>query len=756
MAEPIYDAMGNFTGVYADETPQEPAGTQDNPDTSNTGTTQAGSPGTSGNDNKPGKRPFNPLSGYSSYTYQISLYMITPDAYDVFVKNNRRNIEVINNAENNCGGGAYLICQSGGINNITSMRAPGFHYDYYIDNLVIDSVISPDGNYSPTTNVKMTFNITEPYGFSFISNLKRAKAALEAYSKTINWKEATNTSRQFFIMGIRFLGYDASGEVVGEEGTFERFYDILFTKVDFKIDGRTTTYQITAVTIPPTISMNQKRGVIDKGATGLTGNTVETILNKLTTKLNNDQAADVKSGSRGEANTYNIVFVNEAQTIAKSSIVNSADVQKIKWPMAMPKSKSLVNDNLSVKSQPNSQERIVSFTRDTPILQAINSVISQSDFLIKGLKAVYTTDTQPDAKKDSYDTETINSNKTVKWYNVSSVVSNARFDTKIKDYAFDIEYQIRMYETPIVLSAYADKTTEYYGPVKRYDYWWTGENSEVIRYEQSLNNAYFTVALQADGITPEATGGAANVPIALAKRQPVDRLGKLDLGKEAQNNYVTSIIDPGSFANAKIEILGDPDWLSNDNPPANAEAYQGNPFYGPDGFSIDPKAGQVFIEIAFKEAIDYDHNVGLMNINQNVLFWDYPPKIQQKLKGAISYRVIQVKSMFRGGKFTQLLECAINTFGFDTGYADSTEGRAEAAQEAENASEMQRLMSKGNPPAGLKPDPVPSAGSAGGDACGPSGTAGPTNQETTNEGVANDDSSPPYVDAMGNYYGGGR
>ena len=32
----------------------------------------------------PGRRLKNPLGALSSYTYQLSLYMITPDAYDAF------------------------------------------------------------------------------------------------------------------------------------------------------------------------------------------------------------------------------------------------------------------------------------------------------------------------------------------------------------------------------------------------------------------------------------------------------------------------------------------------------------------------------------------------------------------------------------------------------------------------------------------------------------------------------------------------
>ena len=46
---------------------------------------------------KPGKRLQNPLANFSSYTYQISLYMITPDAYKAFIESGRKNLNAINN-----------------------------------------------------------------------------------------------------------------------------------------------------------------------------------------------------------------------------------------------------------------------------------------------------------------------------------------------------------------------------------------------------------------------------------------------------------------------------------------------------------------------------------------------------------------------------------------------------------------------------------------------------------------------------------
>lgn len=728
------------TGAVSDETPQQNATVNSNPATSNTGTTQAAQPGSNTNAYGIGKRPYNPLSAYSSYTYQLSLYMISPDAYDEFNKTGRKNIYIINgsNGESTYGsGGAYLLAQSGGVNN-DATRAPGFQFDYYIDNLEIKAAVAGGnaGSNGSTINYEMSFTITEAYGFSFITNLKRAKTALEKYSSTTNYKDSTNASRGFFILGIRFLGYDAAGNLITEsplinepDPTFQRFYDIVFYKVDFKLDGKSTVYKITAATTPIKEALGTKRGVIDKGANQLTGRTVEDILTQLMAKVTADQKKDVENKAREFANTYSIEFLGDASDIAKSSIVSSADLNKIKWPMAEAKDKATVNPNLEIKAQPNSKERIMAFNRDTPIIQAITSTITASDYIIKGLQSVYSAEETPNPKSDSQDSVVIDSNKRLKWFNVTPLVSETKFDTILKDWVFNIKYQVKTYEIPIIKSAYADKTTPYYGPVKRYEYWYTGKNTEVIRYEQQLNNSYFTVALSGQDNSSASTGGNAQVPMQVGKRTYGDRLGQLGVGKEAQNSIQTDL-SGGDWAEARIEILGDPDFLSNPTPTGNETDKS---FYGNDGYTIDYSAGQIFIEIKFLEPVDYNHDDGFMVINDKILFWDYPASMAEKLQGAISYKLITVTSNFRGGRFTQNLHCAINTFPSVGGpkMSEIEEGR----DMIEN--ENKRFQNRST---GLASDPAPSSGStAGNQTTGSSNTAG--TQNTTGSGVANDDAT---------------
>ena len=76
-----------------------------------------------------------------------------------------------------------------------------------------------------------------------------------------------------------------------------------------------------------------------------------------------------------------------------------------------------------------------------------------------------------------------------------------------------------------------------------------------------------------------------------------------------------------------------------------------------------------------KEAIDYDEGTGVLELNDNILFWEYPENIANIVEG-VSYQVVNIKSMFKSGTFTQNLECVINVFPNSDGYnADGNDER---------------------------------------------------------------------------------
>ena len=739
--------------------------------TKNAGTTVSGKSGTShaGKKSGPGKRLQNPLGNFSSYTYQISLYMVTPEAYNDFVNSGRTNINKFNQASANAlnnAGGIFLVAQSGGINNSTSQRAPGFKFDYYIDNLVIESSASGKETGGAFNATQISFTITEPYGFSFINNLKKAMDELQKYSKLRGYNKLTMAQRNFFVLGVRFLGYDKNGELIqGSNGdsdaNFQRYYDIIIEEMKFKIDGKIVNYNCSAKILQTQGAFGIKYGRTKNDVTAV-GNDISSILNGqgnfsgLLTQLNKQQVDMEKAGQLKKANKYDIVFIGpESELIANSSIINlKVDPDKTKQPVSNAKDLSQVNEQTASKSTPSSTSTTMVFKADTPILQCIQLAIKQSSYIQDALQAFYTSETEPDQKTDSLN-EVTGKNRKLKYYNVSANINVLEYDTVLNDWVYAITYIVEPYEIPVVQAVGANNTTAYYGPVKRYDYWYTGKNSEILSYEQSYDNLFMIAAVGATGVNGDVTPASGDnvTPVTPNLRSNSPRQNTLGAQGEVENGITTFLTDPKSMAEAKVTILGDPDFIMYPNT-SKLITGEYDPFYGSNGYTINPNGGQVFIEIDFKEAIDYDNNKGVMSLNDKILWFKYPPSIQAVAKGII-YLVVKVRSEFKGGKFTQVLELRLFPMGANSGDGSKAfreSGREQAAPTRMNAtSDPRSLLNQGGQPTtsstGLKTEPATDTPTSASDATwydydvGTGQQTSPTGSNAASTPVADDDSS---------------
>ena len=826
-----------------------------------------------------GKRLKNPLGALSSYNYQLSLYMITPDAMEIFKSEGYRNINKIgvlpvsalgpDVANDSVTAGAYLVAQSGGINKEFELRAPSFGLDYYMDNLTFE-VAGPADTGTAVASYNFNFQITEPYGFSFISNLKRAGDAIRDYIAKINKKRAAvakkkaaaqqqrtrrrntaakatpsrrltkggvggsgvtsvdsqaakrgnyyntrfqsnndilagvrgtkpgsrplpkggkgggraakdsgyrlltdefdrqqaaakqgagkpkgkdkgpsdesapyNATKQLFVLGIRFLGYNASGKPVrgtdttaatnsyssviegaqqeidpgnGSHNLFERYYPILITGVSTVIDGRTVRYDVTAQGQQEE-AMGTKRGV-SMNPVEFTAETVGDALDSLMSRLNKEQQKLNKDTKAGYS--YDIKYASsyDADRIRTCKIVSKADLDKYKWPGSGAKNTKESNAATENRQggKPKNNERKFTFAKGTPIIQMINQIVAQSSFLEDALRSVYTTALEPDQEKEGLPALDLSGKKTIEWVMITPDIENLSWNESKGDWVYSINYVLNVYDTPILDSAYTNPGKEYYGPVKRYDYWYSGTNTEILSYKQKVDNTFYTTFLDENfgkekddknadkkggTNTKEAGGGnsaGSTTPVVQNQRTGQPTQGKTGVGMEAQNSYLTSLFDPTATATATVEIFGDPDWLMavNNTQYGQNESIVYNKFYGRDGYSISPAGGQVFFEIDFKEAIDYKSEggnfaindgaggmvtgaPGTLSINSSILFWKDPKSISKAVKG-LSYRCNTVRSDFRQGVFRQTLSAVLNSFGDsgsnDTGAARENKGKS--------------------------------------------------------------------------------
>lgn len=710
---------------------------------SGSGTVPNPGPAGFGGSQRPGRRIYNPLSKLASYTYNFTLYMITPDAYEAFINSGRKKIDAFAAPANGTGipntsgitGGAYIIAQTGGINNSSSKRAPGFELDIYMDNVKFTTQTNTKTTGTSTGAVSdFEFTITEPYGFSFVTNLRKAGLALQQYSQSAGYKNLSNQYKQFYIIGLRFYGYDKDGNVVkpnsdlfgepidpvGTDALFENFYDVQLSELKFKLDGKTVVYNIKCTGTSGQTLLGVKRGRMPTGA-NVSGTTVADALTGgfgLFSLLQNNQEQLVNKKdpqSQSIANTYEVVWLGDAETeIGGASLVTDASLDKWRWGGSGAKNTTDAND-LSGQQPPDDTRRLFTFNNDTSIIQAIDTIIKSSQYMVKALATTYANVKEPDYKNKNNPQVKQDNPATIKWYTVSAEIAKAQWDSTLQDWAYHTKYIIQTYDIPSIETPYAKNQQRYYGPHKRYDYWFTGKNTEVLDFNMQFDVLYFNAVLgienkpdyssanqsenpgsQREGQENTAGGGSGSsagnttttsnnsglkadpkpetanntaagsasgggqVSVSPGLRSGGDKTGGLGPTMEAQNSVLTYLNDAGAYANGTIRILGDPDFLVRDASSSVQSLY--DKFYGADGFTVSAQGGQVFIEVAFKEAVDYNTKTGLMEINENIFFVNYPPYIKDIAKGAIVWAVASVQSTFASGRFEQVLQLIGPTF----------------------------------------------------------------------------------------------
>ena len=638
----------------------------------------------------PGRRLDNPLGALSSYTYQISLYMISPSGYDAFTASGRTKIDALQAGGAVQGSGAaYLIAQSGGVRTEgenPEFRGTGFTEDVYIDNLIIEHKVGASATQTASSTYNVKFDITEPYSFSFTNNLAKASnAIIEAEPDRYNGSAPNTGSRQFFILGLKFLGYDENGniangkEVFMDDGQaidgaaqgnhlFETYYDIMLTRINFTIDGNATQYKCEGRSPSTGIAFGTKAGRL-KASYKVSGKNLKEMYdgeNGLFTQLNKFEQSLTKGEDKKAqnlANTYVIEFIgDDADSLSNASMISKENLDKSTWAQKQPKSAENPSSGEDIADNPNNSKREFTFELDSPILETFDTLIKTSSFMKNALTVLYKNKVGPNVETGEPEQNEGTSQQRLAWYRITPVISDVKWDGLKQDWAYTMTYRVETYQTPIIEVGGTNPGTDYYGPHKRYEYWWTGQNKEILDYKQNLDYLYYNETIGNVSKNDNSAARSVNVGTSV-ELTTQNKDGSVGTSQAVENAFLTSLYSPDSYAKAKLTILGDPDYLIADHRGGPNEPYQR--FYGDDGFRFNANGGQVFIEIDFKEAQDYTTETGepsgVMRINDSILFFKYPAWIAEKIIG-VAYTIIDVKSNFTGGKFTQILDCNLTSF----------------------------------------------------------------------------------------------
>jgi len=644
----------------------------------------------------------NVLDQYASYTYTASMYLLKPEDYNVLI-NQKKKIFPAN----------QLLFQSAGAP--TAGRNSFFSDDFYIDKFEIKSVITGKGTNSAHGTSQISMTVIEPNGITLLTRLDKA---VQAYLGSPE-KKKSNFGSQIYLLVIRFYGYDDQGNLVRggieqPEGNasgsafVEKFYPMTISTIKFKVANKLVEYEITGTSPSYQIATGSNRGTIPynvelggitvkdaltgptvitpvRGATvgGFTAEELNqrarangvdagdepipdtlpppppnaatapnpklTIRQGLMTALNQYQQDLVNQGIYTYPDTYSVEFINTSIEQAKIQVKNPD-----KSRGSPPVKGTAADQKNPAKQSYDPTSRIISVTAGMQIVQFIDQVVRNSTFVTdQALVRI----NEISGRQEPNGTPGEN----VAWYKISlqATPKPGKYDPKTNDYAYDIKYVISIYRLSDLISNYF-QVPRYNGVHKQYNYWFTGENTQVLNYEQTYNSLY-TATLS--GQTGQLGGTVVNDAIK-ANFQP--RSGENSQGAAGRVNEIGAnaadyLFNPSDLAKVSLSIVGDPAWLQQGEAfalPGKA-GFEFNPFLA-DG-TINFEAQQILFEILINTPGDYDLDTGIIDPNTRETIFD-----NQKRPGATrqSYVYIahQCVSEFNKGKFVQNITGSLLTY----------------------------------------------------------------------------------------------
>jgi hypothetical protein len=291
-----------------------------------------------------------------------------------------------------------------------------------------------------------------------------------------------------------------------------------------------------------------------------------------------------------------------------------------------------ITDSVNVNSQ------IWNVIGGTQIVQLIDQIVSSSAYITSQQKVIINNDGTREEQPNAYAGVTA-------WYKISVSAQQLKYDTFRRDHAYRMTFTITSYAINQMCSVFFNDS-KYRGPHKAYDYWFTGLNSQILRYEQEYNYAYYnTVTQNSEGLATAPPGGRDQMKQAV--------LATSEQRTQGQENYVNGAVDNAKaflysiadFANVRLVIVGDPGWMQQGEVAfgVNARNFEFRPFNS-DG-TINYDSQQVTFTVTFNRPTDYDFNTGIMNVNA-------PNSAPETFR----YQAVRCKNIFSKGSFTQELE----------------------------------------------------------------------------------------------------
>jgi hypothetical protein len=647
----------------------------------------------------------NPLFAYASYTYVISIGILTD--------------EFLNNPDTTYRAGKKfpLLLKSANADPNNRVNTPYGKFDFFIDNVKIDSIIGFEAGNNTNTSGPITFTITEPYsmGMLFIAIQQLAKQ-----SGHPNWNDAP------FILAIEFRGNTETGQILNIPKT-ARYIPFKFTELDMSVKETGATYNCKGLPFnQEALSNKNSKFKSDQAIKGTTvqemlqtgEKSLQTVLNQKLqdiAKLNGIEKADeililfpkdISSASTATSSsnseTSSSATANPKDSIDSTALFSKLGVTRNTKSGSLEQSQAECNaigkaklgfDSSRKGSPPIGKDNVV-YNKDTKIMQRDQNYINvnESDFKFRQDTDIPNAINQVVLNSNYIDATFDNANMTPEgyrgWWSVDvQSYTNGPINKTTGQKPRLLVYRIVPYNVHVSSGpSPANKKPPGYDQlklqaVKEYNYIYTGKNVDIIKFDINYKSNFMNqmspdglidtqdakssrssggetdgkpdqaVRPLGKGANPDATLGVGTQIVSFVKTLAgTDKLG--GGGSETQTTraarlFHDSLTKGTDMVDLNMQIIGDPYFIAQ----SGAGNYTAQPTQfsnlNDDG-SVSYQNGEVDIVVNFRTPIDINQSTGMYNFGPNT---DTAPVMQ--FSGL--YKVTNVTSTFSGGAFKQTL-----------------------------------------------------------------------------------------------------
>lgn len=629
----------------------------------------------------------NPLHAYPSYTYSLSLHLLTTKQWNDVQETGHYTATNV------------LIASAGRWDKFSFIRNPNFSEDFFIESLKMNTVVMPTQGNPGTNAITVNFNIIEPIGVTLLDRLIAANKELPEPQS--NYLETT------YLLQIDFYGSNDAGEIVHPIENLTKYIPIRITTMDISVTSHGSEYAVQAVpyghsahnqstqqtpanfeitadniksffaasTATPTASGQQsQRDQPDTTMQSTNASTTES--NSYANALNKWQLQLVADKNQAEPDEYDFVFDDE---IGQAKLVEDGKLPPRNTIMAtQAQAGAIAKADVVLAQGANNTAADISFQVKTYSINSGTTIESVLANTIKNSTYILNQIVNPsdyNGKVEDYirQRQAI-SKKPFKWFKICPKVTVTKYDPVRKAYARKIVYYVKTFTiTNLKIDFAPGKVAD--TPLKVYEYIYTGHNRDILSLDLKFNSAVYTKLTSNPNKTllrtgaADQTGSSQNSELPNSDTLPSDEMAPVKVITTVgdQQNVATGGIltgaavtaadvsksvltdSGGDMASVELKIVGDPLFIKQDDvfyPPTVATAGSPAPMgVLTDNNSIKTDNGQIHAQLTINTPMDRDETTGLMK---------YDPKFPKSSFSGM-YMVIQIDSDFEKGLFTQVL-----------------------------------------------------------------------------------------------------